>query len=136
MQSKGWKIQGPSKRSSSGLLYPIVSPIKECNQKGGKCKISWALQSPVSSLQALLKVEASHGPKQAQHLPISRKVQNGIRASLISREWVLSIDLSDTYFHIPIHPAIRSTFGSSTVLKCSSSPPSLLAQPRPYKFLQ
>ena len=30
-----------------------------------------------------------------------------IRASLIPGEWVSSIDLSDTYLHIPIHPNIR-----------------------------
>ena len=36
------RIQGPSKRSSSGLLYP-VSSVKECNRKGGKCKISRVL---------------------------------------------------------------------------------------------
>ena len=31
------RIQGPSKRSSSGLLYP-VSSVKECNRKGGNVK--------------------------------------------------------------------------------------------------
>ena len=70
------RLQGPSKRPSSGLLYP-VSSIKERNRKGGKCKISWVLQSPVSSTQASTKVEASNRPKQAQHLPTCRKVQNG-----------------------------------------------------------
>ena len=63
-------------RSSSGLLYP-VSSVKEHNRKGGKCKISLVLQLPVSSLQASPKVEASDRPKQAQHLSICRKVQNG-----------------------------------------------------------
>ena len=70
------RIQGPSKRSSSGLLYP-VSSVKECNRKGGKCKISWFLQSPLSSTQASPKVETSDRPKQAQHLLTCRKVQNG-----------------------------------------------------------
>ena len=32
------RVQGPSKRPSSGHLYP-VSSFKEHNQKGGKCKI-------------------------------------------------------------------------------------------------
>ena len=32
------RIQGPSKRSSSGLLHP-VSSVKERNRKGGMCKI-------------------------------------------------------------------------------------------------
>ena len=70
------RLQGPSKRTSSGLLYP-VSFVKERNRKGGKCKISWVLQSPVSSPQASPKVEASNRPKQAQHLSACRKVQNG-----------------------------------------------------------
>ena len=70
------RVQGPSKRPSSGYLYP-VSSVKERNQKGGKCKISRVLQSPVPSAQALPKVEASHRPKQAQHFSTRRKVQNG-----------------------------------------------------------
>ena len=70
------RIQGPSKRPSSGHLYP-VSSVKERNRKGGKCKISRVLQSPVSSTQASPKVEASHRLKQAQHFSTRRKVQNG-----------------------------------------------------------
>ena len=102
------RVQGPSKRPSSGHLYP-VSSVKECNRKGGKCKISRVLQSPVPSTQASPKVEASHRPKQTQHFSTHRKVQNGksIRTSLIPGEWVSSIDLSDTYLHIPIHPNSR-----------------------------
>ena len=70
------RLQGPSQRTSSGLLHP-VSSVKERNRKGGKCKISQVLQSPVSSPQASPKVEASDRPKQAQCLPTCRKVQNG-----------------------------------------------------------
>ena len=70
------RLQGPSKRTSSDLLYP-VSSVKERNRKGGKCKISRVLQSPVSCTQASSKMEASNRPKQAQHLPTCRKVQNG-----------------------------------------------------------
>ena len=70
------RIQGPSKRPSTGHLYP-VSSVKEHNRKGGKCKISRVLQSPVSSTQASPKVEASHRFKQAQHFSTCRKVQNG-----------------------------------------------------------
>ena len=69
------RIQGPSKRPSSGRLYP-VSPVKERNRKGGKCKISQVLQSPVSSPQTSPKVEASNRLKQAQHFSTHRKVQN------------------------------------------------------------
>ena len=70
------RLQGPSKRTSSDLLSPISS-VKERNRKGGKCKISRVLQSPVSSTQASPKVEASNRPKQAQYLPTCTMVQNG-----------------------------------------------------------
>ena len=70
------RVQGPSKRPSTGHLYP-VSSVKERNRKGGKCKISRVLQSPGPSTQASPKVEASHRPKQAQHFSTRRKVQNG-----------------------------------------------------------
>ena len=74
--SNSVRLQGPSKRNSSDLLYP-VSSVKECNRMGGKCKISRVLQSHVSCTQASPKVEASNRPKQAQRLPTCRKVQNG-----------------------------------------------------------
>ena len=70
------RMQGPSKRSSSGHLYP-VSSVKERNRKDGKCKISWVLHPPVSSPQASPKVKASNRLKQAQHFATRRKVQNG-----------------------------------------------------------
>ena len=76
ISSDSVRVQGPSKRPSSGHLYP-VSSVKERNRKGGKCKISQVLQSPVPSTQASPKVEASHRPKQAQHFSTRRKVQNG-----------------------------------------------------------
>ena len=70
------RVQGPTKRPSLGYLYP-VSPVKERYRKGGKCKISRVLQSPVPSAQASPNVEASHRLKQAQHFSTRRKVQNG-----------------------------------------------------------
>ena len=70
------RMQGPSKRPSLGHLYP-VSSVKERNRKGGKCKISRVLQSPVSSPQASPKVETSNRLKQAQHFSTCRKNQNG-----------------------------------------------------------
>ena len=111
ISSDSVRVQGPAKRPSLGHLYP-VSPVKERNRKGGKCKISRVLQSPVPSTQASPKVEASHRPQQAQDFSTRRKVQNGnskesIRTSLIPGEWVSSIDLSDAYLHIPIHPNSR-----------------------------
>ena len=76
ISSDSVRIQDPSKRPSSGHLYP-VSPVKEHYRKGGKCKISRVLQSPVPSTQASPKVEASNRLKQAQHFSTCRKVQNG-----------------------------------------------------------
>ena len=70
------RLQGPSKRTSSDLLYP-VSSVKEHNRKGGKCKISRVLQSSFSCTQASPKVEASNRPKQAQQVSTCRMVQNG-----------------------------------------------------------
>ena len=99
-------LQDPSKGPSSGLFYQ-VSSVKERNRKGGKCKISRVLQSPISSTQASPKVEASNRPKQAQHLHLKMETPESIRTSLIQGEWMSSIDLSDTYFHIPIHPNSR-----------------------------
>ena len=76
ISSDSVRVQGPTKRPSLGHLYP-VSPVKERYRKGGKCKISRVLQSPVPSTQASPKVEASHRLKQAQHFSTCRKIQNG-----------------------------------------------------------
>ena len=51
--------------------------MKERNRKGIKCKISQVLQLHISIPQTSPKVETSYRPKQAQHLPTCRKVQNG-----------------------------------------------------------
>ena len=48
------RVQGPSKRPSSGHLCPVAS-VKECNRKGGKCKISRVLQSPVPSSEGTIR---------------------------------------------------------------------------------
>ena len=64
-------------------MHP-VSSVKERYRKGGKCKISRVLQSPVSSPQASPKVEASNRLKQAQHFSTCRKVQNG--NSIVSQD--------------------------------------------------
>ena len=76
ISSDNIRIQGPSKRPSLSRLHP-VSAVKERYRKGGKCKISGVLPSPVSSTQASPKVEASDRPKQAQHFSTCRKVQDG-----------------------------------------------------------
>ena len=103
------RLQGPSKRTSSGLLYP-VSSVKECNREGGKCKISRVLQSPVSGPQASPKVEASNRPKQAQHLSTCRKVQNGnnrVHQGLSESRGMGVVDRLIRRLHISIHPNSR-----------------------------
>ena len=98
------RVQGPSKRPSPGHLYP-VSPVKERNRKGGKCKTSRVLQSPVPSTQASPKVEASHRPKQAQHFSTHRKVQNGnsrVHQDLPDSRGVGIVDRS--VGRLPTHP--------------------------------
>ena len=98
------RLQGPSKRTTSGLLYP-VSSVKECNRKGGKCKISRVLKSPISCTQASPKVEASNRPKQAQHFPTCRKVQNGntrVHQGLSDSRGMGVVDRPIR--HLPSHP--------------------------------
>ena len=83
----------------------LVSSVKERNRKGGKCKISRVLQSPVPSPQASPKVEASHRPKQAQHFSTRRKVQNGnsrVHQDLPDFRGVGIVDRS--VGHLPTHP--------------------------------
>ena len=82
-----------------------VSSIKERNRKGGKCKISRVLQSPVSSPQASPKVEASNRPKQAQHLPTCRKVQNGNTRVHQGLSYSRGMDVIDRLIRrLPSHP--------------------------------
>ena len=50
-----------------------------------------------------------------------------IRASLIPGEWGPSIDLSDTYLHIPIHPNSRKYLRFCHDYQVFNSPPSLSA---------
>ena len=103
ISSDSVRVQGPSKRPSLGLLYP-VSPVKERYRKGGKCKISWVLQSPVPSTQVSPKVEASHRLKQAQHFSTRRKVQNGnsgVHQDLPDSRGVGSVDRP--VGHLPTH---------------------------------
>ena len=100
----------PVKGPSSGHLYP-VSSVKERNQKGGKCKISQVLQSPVSSTQASPRWRPIMDLNRLNTLlhveKFKMETTDSIRTSLIPGEWVSSIDLSDVYLHIPIQPNSR-----------------------------
>ena len=111
-----FRIQGPSKRTSSVFFHP-VSSVKEHNRKGGKSKIS------PSRLNTFLLVER-----------FKMETPESIRASLIPGEWVSSIDLLDTYLHIPIHQNSRKYL--QFCHRCSSSPPFLSDWPQPRSSLQ
>ena len=104
ISSDSVRVQGPTKGPSLSHLYP-VSPVKERYPKGGKCKISRVLQSPVLSTQASPKVEASHRPKQAQYFSTCRKVQNGnsrVHQDLPDSRGVGIVDRS--VGRLPAHP--------------------------------
>ena len=61
-----------------------------------------------------------------------------IRASLIPGEWVLSIDLSDAYLHIPIHPNTRKYLRfchRSQVFQFTSLPFGLATAPQIFTIL-
>ena len=104
------RIQDPSKRPSSGQLYP-VSPVKECYRKVENVKSlgfyshlflvpkphqRWRPVIDLSRLKTFLHVEK-----------FKMETPEPIRTSLVPGEWVSSIDLSDAYLHIPIHPNSR-----------------------------
>ena len=123
--SDSLRIQAPSK--DLALVSCIQSLLsKKCNRKGGKCKISWDLLSPVSSPQASPKVEASDRPKQAQHLLTCRNGNSRVYQGLSDTRGIGVLDrLVRHYLHISFHHTQGSTYGFATIHRCSSSPPSL-----------
>ena len=61
-----------------------------------------------------------------------------IRASLIPGEWVLSIDLSDAYLHIPIHPNSRKYlrfYHKSQVFQFTTLPFGLATAPQVFTMI-
>ena len=134
------RIQGPSKRPSSGRLYP-VSAVKEHNRMGGKCKISRVLQSPVSCTQASPEMEANNRPKQAQHVSTCRKVQNGnsrVHQDLPDSRGMGIVDRSIGC--LPLHPHSFTLKEIPKILpQVSGVPihfPFLFDWPQPPRFLQ
>ena len=57
-----------------------------------------------------------------------------IRTSLIPGEWVSSIDLSDAYLHIPIHPNSRFCY-KSQVFQFTSLPFGLATAPQVFTMI-
>ena len=130
------RIQGPSK-TKSWPLYP-VSSVKERNRKGGKCKISRVLQSPVPSTKPHLRwrpvIDLNRLNTFLHVEKFKMETPESIRTSLIPGEWVSSIDLSDTYPHIPIHPNSRKYLRfcyKSQVFQFTSLPFGLATAPPP-----
>ena len=132
------RVQGPAKRPSPGHLYP-VSPVKERNRKGGKCKISrvlflvpkphqrWRPVMDLSRLNTFLLVEK-----------FKMETPESIRTSLIPGEWVSSIDLSVAYLHIPIHPNSRKYLRfcyQSQVFQFTSLPFGLATAPQVFTMI-
>ena len=70
------EYKNQQKKLSSSLLYPF-SPAQTCDRKSTKHRVSWFLQSPVSSPKATSKMETSHRLKQAKSIPEDRKMQDG-----------------------------------------------------------
>ena len=105
------RIQGPSK-TKSWPLYP-VSSLKERNRKGGKCKISRVLQSPVPSTKPHLRwrpvIDLNRLNTFLYVEKFNMETPESIRTSLIPGQWVSSIDLSDAYLHILTHPTQGNT---------------------------
>ena len=112
------RIQGPSKRSSSGLLYPVflskntIESVENVKSLGfysclfpfPKPHQRWRPVIDLSRLNTFLLVER-----------FKMEIPESIRASLIPGEWLLSIDLSDAYLHIPIHKNSRKYLTSQVL---------------------
>ena len=135
------RIQGPPKGPSLGPLHP-VSTVKVRYRKGGKCKISRVLQSPVSSTHASLRwrpvINLSRLNTFLHVEKFKMKTPESIRTSLIPGEWVSSIGLSDTYLHIPIYPHSRKYLRfchRSQVFQFSSLPFGLSTAPQVFTMI-
>ena len=133
------RIQGPTKRPSSGRLHP-VSAVKERNRRGGKSlgfysrlflvpepHQRWRPVIDLSRLNTFLHVEK-----------LKMETPESIRTSLIPGEWVSLINLSDAYPHIPIHPHSRKYLRfchRSQVFQFTSLPFGLATAPQVFTMI-
>ena len=97
--SDSFRLQGPSKGTSSDCLYPVS--VKSLGFYSRlflvpKPHQRWRPVIDLSRLNTFLLVER-----------FKMETPESIRASLIPGEWVSSIDLADAYLHITIHPNSR-----------------------------
>ena len=122
-------------------MYP-VSSVKERNRKGGKCKISRVLQSPVPSTKPHLRwrpvIDLNRLNTFLHVEKFKMETPESIRTSLILGEWVSSIELSDTYLHIPIRPNSRKYLRfcyKSQVFQFTSLPFGLATAPQVFTMI-
>ena len=115
---------------------------KKLNRKGGKCKISRVLQSPVPSTKPHLRwrpvIDLNRLNTFLHIEKFKMETPESIRTSLIPGEWVSSIDLSDTYLHIPIHPNSRKYLRfcyKSQVFQFTSLPFGLATAPQVFTMI-
>ena len=107
ISSDSVRVQGPTKRPSLGHLYPVspvnaIERVENVKSFGFYSRLflvpkphqRWRPVIDLSRLNTFLQVEK-----------FKMETPESIRTSLIPGEWVSSIDLSDAYLHIPIHPS-------------------------------
>ena len=116
----------PKDQALSHCIQSLLS--KNVFERVGNVK-SLGFYNRLFLVLCLTKVEAFYRLKQALHFSTCRKGLDenpkSIRTSLIPGEWVASIDLSDAYLHIPIHPHSRKYlrfFHRSQVFQFTSLP--------------
>ena len=93
-------------------VQQMVQKSKKGSGSGSKQELSRILQSFVSGSKTRKQMASSNSPVWSIHIcmfpPSKWKPQiEVIRASLQTGEWVASIDLTDAYFHVPIHPKFQ-----------------------------
>ena len=135
------RVQGPSKRPSSGpciqslLSKNAIERVENVKSLGfysclflvPKRHQRWRPIIDLSRLNTLLHVEK-----------FKMKTPESIRTSLIPGEWVSSIDLSDAYLHIPIHPNSRKYlrfYYRSQVFQFTSLPFGLATAPQVFTMI-
>ena len=123
------RIQGPSKRTSSGHLYPVNTIERVENVKS------------LGFYSRLLLIPKPH-QRWRPVIDLSRlnKIQTpeSIRTSLIPGEWVSLIDQSGAYLHIPFHPNSRKYlrfYHRSQVFQLTSLPFGLATAPQVFTMI-
>ena len=128
------RVQGPAKRPSpciqSLLSKNAIEREENVKSLGFYSRLflvpkphqRWRPVIDLSRLNTFLQVEK-----------FKMETPESIRTSLIPGEWVSSIDLSDAYLHIPIHPNSRKYLRfcyKSQVFQFTSLPFGLATAPR------